>query len=124
MSHNENPNDSDTIRAANEHVERAEACYPIAGHPNATPAITVTLTAYNMGAECDEQDFAAWHTFVCERIDEAVGFVVDDVDMHDYRNGPSEDTVTGGTDEQRAAIRSWLAHEGWDLFCATTEARP
>ena len=86
--------------------------------------IKIILTAYNMGAECDERDFAAWHTYVCEHIDEAIGFEVHEIEMHDYRNSPAEDTIVGATDEQRDAIREYLSHSGWDGFCATPEAWP
>lgn len=84
--------------------------------------ITITLTAYNMGPETTEEDFDAWHSYVSAHADEAVGGENQgntpiDVDQHSFTGGPAEDTVTGGTEEQREAIRSWLAHEGWDAFC-------
>ena len=80
--------------------------------------ITITLTAYNMGPETTTEDFDAWRRYVCDHIDEALDVSVDSVDQHSFTGGPAEDTITGGTEEQREAIRSWLAHEGWDDFCA------
>ena len=88
--------------------------------------IKITLTAYNMGAGCDEADFDAWAAWVEENLPEAL--TIDaariEVDQHSYRNGPSSDTVTGGTEEERDRIRSWLAVGGWDEFCGSPEAWP
>lgn len=86
--------------------------------PTKTTPITVKLTAYNMGPATREDDFDAWHTFVCDHIDQALGFEVADVEQYAFTGGPSRDFVIGGTEEQREAIRSWLAHEGWDAFCS------
>ena len=80
--------------------------------------ITITLTAYNMGPQTTEADFDAWRRYVCDHVDDALNVSVDSVDQHSFTGGPAEDTVTGGTEEQREAIRSWLAHEGRDAFCA------
>ena len=61
---------------------------------------------------------------MCDHVDDALNVSVDSVDQHSFTGGPAEDTVTGGTEEQREAIRSWLAHEGWDAFCAECGATP
>lgn len=88
--------------------------------------IEITLTAANMGAECDERDFDAWAEFVANEIAEALGIERHriKIDKHRFSGGPSSDTVTGGTDEERERIRAWLAVDGWDKFCATPEAWP
>lgn len=89
-----------------------------------TTPITVTLTAYNMGPNTKEEDFDAWHAFVCNRIDKVADIIyVGVVGQHSFAAGPAEDTITGGTEEQREAIRPWLAHEWWDDFCAEQDAR-
>lgn len=84
--------------------------------------ITVQLSAANMG-DVTEDDFDAWTAYVCNHIDAGVGFEVYDVSQLRFDNaGP--DIVSGATEEQRAAIREWLSHEGWDAFCADTSAWP
>ena len=85
--------------------------------------ISVTLSSANMGPDADERDFQAWQSWVCDKIDDAMGFVVDDVDLHRFGDG-AEDTVIGGTEEQRAAVKRWLSVEGWEAFCANDEAWP
>jgi len=88
--------------------------------------IDIILTAYNMGAECDEADFDAWAEYVANEIAEALGIEWHriEIEQHDYKNGPAQDTVTGGTDGEREKIREWLSHEGWEAFCAAAEAWP
>lgn len=81
-------------------------------------AIQVILTAYNMGADATEADFDAWASFVAAHIDEAVGCEVASIDQAPFRGAPARDGVSGATDEQECAIRRWLSHEGWEIFCA------
>jgi hypothetical protein len=85
--------------------------------------IKIQLTAYNMG-EVDEADYDAWARYVVEHIDAGVGFEVDEVSQHRFVGGPAEDTIMGGTDKQRAAIREWLDVTGWEAFCADASAWP
>lgn len=85
--------------------------------------ISITLTACNMG-DVTEADFDAWHRYVCDHIDEALGFEVHEVDQHPFANGPAKNTISGATDEQEEAIREWLSHGGYEAFCATPEAWP
>lgn len=84
--------------------------------------ITVTLTAYNMG-DVDEVDFDLWRKFVCENIDDAMGFEVQCVDQFEFPGGPARDRIDGATDVQREAIASWLATTGWEAFCGETWER-
>ena len=81
-------------------------------------AISVTLTSANMG-DVDECDFDAWASFVCDSIDDAVGFEVAAVDMHAFGRGPGRDTVSGASEEQEAAIREYLSVTGWDAWCSS-----
>lgn len=86
-------------------------------------AIKIILSAANMGNLADEADFDAWAAFVCEHVDEACGVFVADVDQLRFGDaGP--DRVTGATEEQTETILSWLAHDGWDAFCADASAWP
>jgi hypothetical protein len=84
--------------------------------------IKLILSAADMG-DVTEADFDAWAAFVCNNIDAGVGFVVDDVDQHRFGHA-GEDTISGATDEQREAVRTWLSVTGWEEFCATPEAWP
>lgn len=79
--------------------------------------ISVTLTSAHMGPEADEGDFLAWQSWVCDKIDEAMGFEVHEVGLHRFGDA-CEDTVVGGTEEQRTAIKSWLAVDGWEQLRA------
>lgn len=86
--------------------------------------IAITLTAYNMDPRATEEDFDAWHTFVCNRIDDAVGFEVDYVGQYQFVGElPDRDEIVGGTEEQRESVRRWLLNEGWEAFCAEMDAR-
>jgi hypothetical protein len=85
--------------------------------------IQITLTAANMG-DVDEVDFDCWASFVVDEIDNAMGFEVAWVDQAPWgRPQPAEDAVQGGAEEQRAAVRRWLANEGWETFCGEEWAR-
>lgn len=77
--------------------------------------IVIALTATNMGPANLAEDFDAWHNFVCNNIDDALGFNVCDVTQ---ANAGSEDRIEGATEEQREAIRRWLAVDGWETFCS------
>jgi hypothetical protein len=86
-------------------------------------AIKIILSAANMGSLADEADFDAWASYVCDNVDEACGVFVAEVDQQRFGDaGP--DRVTGATEEQRATILGWLAHEGWEAFCADSTAWP
>ena len=78
--------------------------------------ISVTLTAANMG-DVDEIDFDLWTKFVSENHEAALGFEIHEIDQHSFKRPPSRDTIGGGTEEQREAIRTWLSVTGWDDFC-------
>jgi hypothetical protein len=78
--------------------------------------IIVTLTAANMG-NVDETDFDLWTKFVSENHEGALGFEIAEIDQHRFSGGPDRDTIHGGTEEDREAIRTWLAVTGWDTFC-------
>lgn len=78
--------------------------------------IRLVLSAATMGDDVDEVDFDLWTRFVCENIDQAVGFEVHEVEQAGFMTG-GVDSIVGGTDEQRAAIKSWVAVTGWDAFC-------
>jgi hypothetical protein len=78
----------------------------------------LTLTAANMGPNTTEADFDAWRNFVAEHVDAAMGFEVQAVEQFAFTSGEPQDVVDGATEEQREAILGWLAHEGWDEFCA------
>lgn len=84
--------------------------------------INVVLTAANMG-NVDEVDFDLWAKFVAENIDAAMGFEVASVDQCVFVGGMDRDMITGGTEEQREAIRSWLSATGWETFCGETWER-
>lgn len=78
--------------------------------------ISVTLTAANMG-DVDETDFDLWTKFVSENHEAALGFEIAEIDQHRFPGGPDRDTITGGTEDERAAIRTWLSVTGWETFC-------
>lgn len=84
--------------------------------------ITVILSSANLG-DVAEGDFDAWASWVARHIDEAVGFEVAAVEQRRFGEA-GEDLVRGGDPEQREAILDWLAHEGWDQFCADFAAWP
>lgn len=87
-----------------------------------TTQIVVTLGSANMG-DVDEVDFAAWHWFVVDKIDEATKIEVYGVKQAPFGEAGS-DLVIGGDEEQAEQIRNWLSREGWDQFCGTEwEAR-
>lgn len=89
--------------------------------------ITITLTAYNMGPQTTTEDFDAWHSYVIKNVAGALGLEQREIDrvwQFAFDVGATEDRVDGGTEEQREAIRSWLAHEGWDAFCGERGAAP
>ena len=86
--------------------------------------IEITLTAQNMGPDHSEADFDAWTSYVCEHIDDAVGFEVHEVAQFSFDGGPATDRVDGASVDQVEAIRNYLAHEGWDAFCADASAWP
>ena len=85
-------------------------------------AITVTLTAYNMGENATEADFDAFAAFVAARIDERVGFEVS-VDQSSFRNGPAADEISGASDEQRETIREAI-EAMWGDWCAQDQGDP
>lgn len=85
--------------------------------------ISITLSAANLGTEATVADFDAWHSYVCEHIDAAVGFEVHEVEQAAFESGDA-DHVSGATDEQREAVRAWLSNEGWEAFCADVSAWP
>ncbi len=85
--------------------------------------ITVTLGSTNMGTDCDEADFDAWASWVCEHIDEAMQFYVYEVNQHPFGSSDG-DRVVGATEEQKQAILTWLSVDGWEAFCATPGAWP
>lgn len=90
-------------------------------------SITITLTAYNMGDGCDEADFDAWAKWVAEHVDEACGVDIHHVDQYPFASNHAAhatDRVSGGTPEQNEAVRRWLAHEGWEMFCTDPGAWP
>ena len=78
--------------------------------------ISVTLTAANMG-NVDETDFDLWTKFVSENHEAALGFEIHEIDQHRFLGGPASDSITGGTEEDREAIRTWLSVTGWETFC-------
>lgn len=84
--------------------------------------ISVTLTAANMG-DVDETDFDLWAKFVAENHEAALGFEIHEIDQCDFTDGAARDYVSGGTKEQRDAIRHWLSVTGWDDFCGETWER-
>ena len=65
--------------------------------------ISVTLTAANMG-NVDETDFDLWTKFVSENHEAALGFEIAEIDQHRFSGGPDRDTITGGTEDERAAM--------------------
>ena len=83
----------------------------------------ITLTSYSMG-DIDQADFDAWLRYVCEHVDEACGVLVAEVDQFRMGTGHDRDVVEGGTEEERARVLEWLAHGGWDAFCADPAAWP
>lgn len=79
--------------------------------------INITLSAGNMGPETTEGDFDAWAAFVGKNIGKALG--IEDFEIEQYKFGiASEDDISGASEDEREAIRGYLAHEGWDAFCA------
>lgn len=87
------------------------------------PKITITLGRSNLGPLATEDDFDAWRSFVENEIMEALDLspyrvVVEQHPWSNPTNQPHEDEITGGSDEQHAAIKRWLDCEGWDRFCA------
>ncbi len=85
--------------------------------------IKIMLSAANMGPQTTEADFDAWAGYVCNHIDEAMGFEVADVDQFRFIGGAGGDRIDGASDEQREAIRSWLAVAGWEAFCVDMDER-
>lgn len=83
--------------------------------------INVVLTAANMG-DVDEVDFGLWTKYAADMLPALVGEEVD-VEQHRFSGGPDRDTITGGTEEQREAIRTWLSVTGWEAFCGETWER-
>lgn len=81
--------------------------------------ISITLSAANMGPNADEAEFDAWASYVNEHIDEALD-ITSEVDQFAFtgRGAENEDRVSGGSEEQRDAVREWLSHAGWDAFCS------
>jgi len=78
---------------------------------------TVTLTSYNHGDDCTEDDFDDWTYFVDRHIDERTGF---DVAVDSARFGePGDDVVSGATDEQEETIHAAIA-ELWIDWCAAS----
>lgn len=77
--------------------------------------IEIVLSSANMG-DVDEDDFDIWAGYVADEIDAAMGFEVKAVDQQRFGES-GEDIVTGGSAEQRAAVRQWLKVGGWDAFC-------
>jgi hypothetical protein len=81
--------------------------------------VTLVLGRDGMG-EADEEDFDTWVAYVCDRIDERAGVVVD-VDVRAPRDVQS-DEIRGGTDEQRTAVAEAKAAL-WDDWCSEGAAR-
>jgi hypothetical protein len=80
---------------------------------------TLVLGRDGMG-DANEEDFEAWVAYVCARIDERAGFEVD-VDEQPARGGQN-DTIEGGTDEQRETIAE-VKRSLWDDWCAECAPR-
>lgn len=81
--------------------------------------IQITLSSANLGDQATEADFDAWASYVAREIDGSLGIDAE-VDQFGFTGSlfEPEDSVIGGTDEQREAVRRWLANEGWEAFCA------
>jgi leucyl aminopeptidase (aminopeptidase T) len=73
---------------------------------------TVTLTAYNMGADTIEADFECWCDYVDEHLGEACGFAVN-VERAPFTSGPASDVISNASDEQADTIREAL-REFWN----------
>jgi len=82
-------------------------------------SITIRLSSANLGSEGDEELFDAWAAFVTEHV--GVGVEVHAVEQRRFGEA-GEDEITGGTEEDREAIRQWLSVEGWNQFCESTSA--
>jgi hypothetical protein len=78
-------------------------------------AIKIILSSAAMG-DVDELDFGCWARYVAERIDEATGVEVAEVDQQRFGEA-GEDQISGATEEQRETLRRWLSVDGWDAFC-------
>lgn len=85
--------------------------------------IQITLTAYNMGCDATAADFDRWASYVAQHISEALSLAEVEVDQFEFEGGPERDLVHGGTEEQRAEVRRWLAHEGWEAWCGSETAQ-
>lgn len=77
--------------------------------------VKIVLSSANMG-DVDEDDFDIWAGYVADSIDDALGFEVESVDQQRFGEA-GDDIVTGGTQEQREAVRQWLKVAGWESFC-------
>lgn len=81
----------------------------------AVPAVTVTLTSYNMG-DATESDFDAWASFVAARIDDATGL---DVTVDQARFGEAgKDEIRGNVDDDMVETVREALRDLWDAFCA------
>lgn len=90
-------------------------------------AISIVLTAYNMGSEATEADFDAWAKYVGEHVEEACGIKLESLDQYPFHSAHTAhdtDRVSGGGNEDNEAVRRWLANEGWEAFCADADAWP
>jgi len=92
--------------------------------------VTLTMGRDGMGGDTSEEDFDAWTTYVCDRIDDASGCDVT-VEIRGRRD-VQEDCIRGGNEQmpgcQIGYTGNAAVHDAvqrlWEAFCADDSAWP
>lgn len=79
------------------------------------PAISITLTAYNMGPESTEEDFDHFAHYVAKHIDKRFGAPVA-VEQFKFTGGPDHDAIDGADHEEEDSIHR-IAEALWLDWC-------
>lgn len=85
--------------------------------------IKIKLSSAAMG-DVTEADFDAWAAYVLDHIEEETGIEIAEIDQFAFGHAGDDEISGADDDDERAAIRTWLAVIGWEAFCADESAWP